>query len=331
MIIDDSYIKNRALNQSLLKKLNISPQLFLKRLQEQEGHEVPDEDEPSENIMMGDACDLILTQGEDKFNEQFVVSNVTRPSPQVAEYCWNLCLLGDPVLAHQKLVDAGAKVSLSALQNKYEKENGEIYYESLVRNKDKKILTEEQYSKVGEVVSSLRYNEFVNKYFNLGKDWYNHYQVELNFEYDGEPCKGLMDLIHVDHISKKIHPIDLKVTESGTDSWEWLFWKMRYDFQCSFYVRGILTNPPDCIKNLKGYTLEPFSFVVESFKYPGSPIEHIVTQEVQIIGEFGGKVGNKTYKGFAEAIKKFKWHTETGIWHYPMDVYLNGGKKWLKI
>lgn len=329
MIIDDNYIKNKALNQSLLKKILVSPNLFLKRLQEQEGHEVEDGDEPSENIMIGDACDLILTQGEDKFYEQFVITDVTKPTGQVGDYSYWLFMTGNEELAYQK---TGAKITHEALRSKWMKE-GKDYYEFICNNREKKILTTDQFTKVQGVIDSLRYNEFVNKYFTTSSDWENFYQVELNFEYMGEKCKGLMDLIHVNHKEKKIYPVDLKVTESGTDSWEWIFWKMGYYFQGSFYCKGVELGKPDCIKGLveQGYTLEPFSFVVESFKYTGSPIEYICTPEIITIGEFGGKVGNKPYKGFAEAIEKFKWHTYTGIWHYPMDVYLAGGKKWLKI
>ena len=62
MIIDNNYLENKALNQSLLKKILVHPNLFLKRLQEQEGQELLEDEEPSENVMIGDACDLILTK-----------------------------------------------------------------------------------------------------------------------------------------------------------------------------------------------------------------------------------------------------------------------------
>lgn len=330
MIIDNSYLENKALNQSLLKKMLISPQLFLKRLQEQEGFEVPDEEEPSENIMIGDACDLILTQGEDKFYEQFVVTDLTKPTGQVGDYAWHLFITGSPELAYQK---TGAKISHDALKTKFDKDGGKAFYEFLCNNRDKKILTSEQFVKVQAVVDSLRYNEFVNKYFSHQPHTENLYQVELSFTYEGEACKGLMDLVHINHEEKLIYPVDVKVTESPTDNWEWIFWKMRYDIQASFYSYGLRDNPPEKIKLLleQGYSLVPFSFVVESFKYPGSPVEYLCDTSVMVIGERGGVKGDRTYLGFAEAIERVKWHTETGIWNYSMPVYLNKGKKWITL
>ena len=329
MIISNEYLQNKGLNQSLLKKLLYSPQLFLKRLQEQEGSEIPDDDEPSENIMIGDACDLILTQGEDKFYEQFVVTDLIKPTGQVGDYAWHLFMTGSSELAYQK---TGAKISHDVLKTKFQKD-GQDYYEFLCMNRGKKVLTSEQFIKVQSVVDSLRYNDFVKHYFTGPEGFENLYQVELNFTYDGEDCKGLMDLVHINHKKKLIFPVDLKVTESPTDNWEWIFWKMGYYFQASFYSYGLHENPPEKIKELleKGYSIAPFSFVVESFKYPGSPVEYVCDASILLMGEQGGYKGEKYYEGFAEAIKRFKWHTETGIWHYPMHVYLNQGRKWLTL
>ena len=330
MIIDNSYLENKALNQSLLKKILIHPSLFLKRLQEQEGQELLDDEEPSENIMIGDACDLILTQGEFVFHDQFVVTDIVKPSGQVGDYAWHLFTTGSEELAYQK---TGAKISHVALKSKFDKD-GKDYYDFLCNNKGKKVITQDQFNKVQTVVDSLRYNDFVKHYFTQeSEETENFYQVELNFEFNGELCKGLMDLIHVNHTTKTIYPVDLKVTESPTDSWEWIFWKMGYYFQGAFYWEGLQTNPPACIKDLiaKGYTMNNFSFVVESFKYPGSPQEYICSHDILNVGKFGGKKDNREYKGFAEAIKRFKWHTENNVWHYPMDVYLNKGKKVLEL
>jgi hypothetical protein len=329
MIIDNSYLENKALNQSLLKKILIHPSLFLKRLQEQEGSEVPDDDEPSENIMIGDACDLILTQGEHHFYEQFVVTDLVKPTGQVGDYAWHLYTTGSPELAYAK---TGAKISHDVLKTKFQKD-GQEYYDFLCNNRGKKVITSEQFMKVQSVVDSLRYNDFVKHYFTQPEGVENIYQVELNFTYDGEACKGLMDLVHINHDKKLIFPVDLKVTESPTDNWEWIFWKMGYYFQASFYSYGLHENPPDKIKELldKGYSIAPFSFVVESFKYPGSPVEYVCDSAILLMGEQGGFKGDKYYDGFAEAIKRYKWHVETGVWHYPMHVHQNGGKKWLKL
>lgn len=329
MIIDNTYLENKALNQSLLKKILIHPSLFLKRLQEQEGQELLDDEEPSENIMIGDACDLILTQGEDVFYERFVVTDVNKPTGQVGDYAWYLFITGEEELAYQK---TGAKITHLALKAKFDKD-GKDYYEALCNNKDKKIITTEQFNKIQTVVESLRYNEFVKHYFTNTPNCENFYQVELSFNYDGEECKGLMDLIHINHSQKRIIPVDLKVTESPTDSWEWIFWKMGYYFQSAFYSKGLELNPPSQIKSLlkEGYTLENFSFVVESFRYPGSPQEYICSDSILQLGELGGKKDNRHYFGFQEAIKRYKWHTETNIWHYPMEVYINKGKKILDI
>jgi len=307
----------------------IHPSIFLKRLQEQEGNEILEDDEPSENVIIGDACDLILTHGENEFNEKFIVTDLIKPTGQVGDYAWHLFMTGSSELSYQK---TGAKISHDVLKTKFQKD-GQDYYNFLCSNRGKKVITSEQFLKIQTVVDSLKYNNFVKHYFSQSKETENLYQVELNFDYNGEPCKGLMDLVHINHEKRVISPVDLKVTESSTDNWEWLFWKMGYYFQAAFYIYGFNQNPPDKIKALldKDYSIAPFSFVVESFKYPNSPIEYICDPSIILIGEQGGFKGDKYYEGFAEAIKRYKWHVETNIWHYPMHAYLNNGKKWITL
>lgn len=331
MLLDDQYVKNRALNQSLLKHLiKGSPGIFLYKLSSQENQELNDDDEPSENILMGSAVDVLMTSGEEAFLENFVVSDIERPKGQVGDFAWHLHIYEDENLAYLK---TGTKTKRETFMAKFEKqdENGVCardYYEFLKKNKGKTTITTNGKIRIDEVVQSLRSNRYVSHYFNQSERYENRYQVPLNFLYEGTECKGLVDIVSIDHEERTITPIDLKVTQSDTWSWRWIFWKMRYDFQAAFYVAGFHFNPPHFVAKLihEGYKWKSFEFVVESYSYPGAPICYEMTPEIIEIGTSGGKRDGRTYEGFRDAIKRYKWHTENELWDYPMEVYEGNGK-----
>ena len=84
MILDEDYLSNTAQSQSRLKKILLHPNLYINY------DPNSDMDEPAEVTVIGDGVDLLLTQGEDVFMEQFYFSTVERPTGQMGDFVWHL-------------------------------------------------------------------------------------------------------------------------------------------------------------------------------------------------------------------------------------------------
>lgn len=327
MILDEDYLSSDAVSQSRLKKILIHPQIFLNAQNDTEL------EEPKEATVIGDAVDIILTQKEDAFYENFYVTDMKRPTGQMGDFVWQLYINRDKMDAEQIAYDAAGfkRDSLYVVRERFEKEGGRYYYESLVEAEGKTTITGEQKEKIDRIVESLRTNEWTSQWINGTDTLEVHKQVALDFEYKGQKCKGLVDLIVIDHENKRVYPIDIKTSSMSMGSWMTIFWKFRYDIQAAFYQYGIKTG--GILSELKAseYKVMDFRFIVANQSYPKTPVMFEVSPEVREIGTIGGKVEGKQYEGFEQAIERYKWHTQNDLWDYPMEDYLNNGLRIIKL
>jgi hypothetical protein len=264
MIINEEYLSSTALSQSKLKKLLVHPQLFVNYNNED------DTDEPKETTMIGDAVDLILTQGSDEFYNAFYTTDVEKPGAMMGLFVWSLFINRDSSEAEQIAYErSGFKIKLEKVRERFEKE-GKYYYEALLESNGKTVITTAQKAKIEAIVESLKYNKFTAEWINGSERYEVHKQVVVEFEYKGHKCKGLLDLVVLDKETGVVYPIDLKTTSSPTHSWMSMFWKFRYDIQAAFYTYGIVAS--GLVEKLGGKSLHPFRFIVENQDYPGSPL-----------------------------------------------------------
>lgn len=317
MIINEEYLSSTALSQSKLKKLLVHPQLFINYNNED------DTDEPKETTMIGDAVDLILTQGSDEFYNAFYTTDVEKPTAMMGVFVWNLFVNRDSTEAEQIAYEkSGFKIKLEKVRERFEKE-GKYYYEALLEADGKTVITSAQKAKIEAIVESLKYNEFTAVWINGSERYEVHKQVVVEFTYKGHKCKGLLDLVVVDKETGTVYPIDLKTTSSSTNAWMAMFWKFRYDIQAAFYTYGIMAS--GLVESLGGKSLHPFRFIVENQDRPGNPLIYEVTDLILAQGQFGGEFNGRQFEGFDQAITRYEWHTKNDLWDYPMQDYINKG------
>jgi len=317
MIINEEYLASSALSQSKLKKLLHHPQLFL-------NYNTTEElDEPKETSVIGDAVDIILTQSDDAFADSFFVTDAEKPTGMMSTFVWELYANRWSSEAEQIAYErSGFKIKLDKVRERFDKE-GKTYYEALVESDGKSTITTHQLNKISSIVDSLKNNEFVSKWI-LGTDKLEvHKQVVLDFEYLGEKCKGLIDLLVVDREKCIVYPIDLKTSSSSTNAWMSMFWKFRYDIQAAFYTYGLKNS--NLIKELGCDKIHPFRFIVENQDFPGTPLIYEVSQQKLTVGQYGGTIDGREYQGFHQAVERYKWHIENDLWQYPMEDYINKG------
>lgn len=348
-----SYREAPGINQSLLKLLCKGVAFFNENLTEEQSDLYFEE---KEHFIIGSAVDCKLTEGDEVFFNRYHIADANKkPSDTIMsivkmvfdDYKANFSE-GDffcDSLSHDELTEhIYAAIEYHQYQPKwgvpakYNKviADGSSYWDELVLSQDKQILSSDQYALISTIVESLKNHPHTARIFSAAIDSEDYdivYQFPIYFEYKGVECKGLLDMVFIDHKNKTIAPIDLKTLFDYTINFPATVRKRRYDFQASYYTEGIRLNKTQLAtkinKHLIDYTFRPFTFIIESTKRPGNPLVFVCNQELLTVGKYGINelhyynidVANifkqgaylKSNMGFDQAIELYKWHLENGF------------------
>ena len=186
MILDEDYLSNKAQSQSRLKKILLHPNLYINY------DPNSDMDEPAEVTVIGDGVDLLLTQGEDVFMEQFYFSTVERPTGQMGDFVWHLFANRNDTMAENIAYElAGFKRdTLPKVRERFEKE-GKAYYDDLIAGEGKKVVSPIQYATIQNVANTLKMSPFTSKYVVGNSQFKVFTQQSLQFEYEGKDLAKL--------------------------------------------------------------------------------------------------------------------------------------------
>lgn len=324
MQTDIAYRESKAVSQSLIKSLLYGVGLY---------HKIAKEEDEETHFLIGDAVDILLTQGEDVFNSLFYVSKVDKPSDTIMNIV-NYVYTRNPStftnitpLLHEAIEYYKYQPNWKA-ETKVMKvlELGEVYWRELVKCQGKTMIDSEQFQTITKVVESLRNHRFTKHIFE--EESLN--QLAIYFELDGIECKALLDRVNIDHNNKTLQPIDIKTIGDYTKSFKFNAQRFRYDIQAAWYTEALTKW---AIFNYPDYEILPFQFVVESTKYPGfCPLVFTCSQEDLNSGKYGVNVINyieiynpygkliverpRAYKGFLEGLRLYKWYEENS---YDLD------------
>lgn len=326
MEIPKNYSELEGLNQSKLKRILEHPKLFIEDQIESEF------DEPKDHIDIGDAVDLLLTGDERKFHETFAVSEVERPTGKMGDFCWAKFKYRDFDNADQlAYVEAEIKMpkTVEAYLEKFEKE-GRAYYNELVNNEGKRVLTPKKNETIIRIVEAIRNNPSVYQHIDPTNEAYEiYFQVPISWKWELPKtrreiwCKGLADVVKVHKETRMATIIDVKTTRYSVGNFHYAFYTHRYDFQAAWYYVGLLhdfeTKQRLNIKGVDGEVL----FVVGSSKFPDQCLVQRATKKVLGAGWNGYILNGKIYEGVGDALERYDFHTEIDKWDYKAEEYLN--------
>ena len=328
-----------ALNQSILKKILISPQSFLQAKKKQEFKEESDES----HFTFGTIVDIMLTGTKDEFDKKFVkIPDETKCSDTIKgiiKEVYNDIAVSNTVddsldnyklkvLEYANYANYQSNWKDDTRVDKIVKEGNE-YFELLKTLKNKTPVTETEYANAISCVIALKGNKFTQPYVVLkansnDREFLNKFIIE--FEYENYKIKGELDRVIIDHSDKVITPIDFKTTGKPINGFVNDFWYYRYDFQAAVYTRGLVEDPR--IKKLleSNYSLNPFLYIAVETNLISNPMVFEVTPEAIEVGFSGGTVKGKTYEGFEQAIQRYYYAEEFNSWDYPKEYYESNGK-----
>ena len=314
----DKYYEIKAISQSQLTNLSYGPKYYKNNLDKVQ--------EDSEAMLVGSVVDCLLTE-PDKFNDIFYISKVSKPSGQMGEFVDAYDKCGDKEAAYD--IVGFKRDNLSKVLERFEVE-GRDYYNELIMGKSHKVITPEMYDMAKKVVDSLLNNEYTQLEFE-GDEVLK--QLEILWDYEVEKgvvvkCKSRLDLVTIDHEKKIVYPKDIKVKMDSVGDFYSSFIKYRYDLQQSFYTEAIKwwilqNNLLD--SNGKVYDVAPFKFIVESAKYPGTPLIFQTSESDLHCGKYGGTIRGRKYKGFHELIQDLIYYERNDRFDYERSVIENRG------
>jgi len=309
---ENNYFKVKALSFSSLKNLLESPALFLGMLNKKPS---------SEALTIGNLVDALLTE-RDRFDELFLLKKAKEPSGLMLPYVE--ALLRNDGNFEKAYLESGYKQSEASIREKFEKEGKEWYNEQLeLKTSSKSLYTQEEYSRAIAVVSSLQNNKFIAQCFEISNENEEIFkQLEIYWKYKGIDLKSKLDVVKINRKNKKIILYDLKTTGYSVNSFYDSVIKYSYWLQMSMYGMAIYHYFKDKIENIKEYDIE-FKWIVESTKYPGSPIIYNMSKEDADKGVNGGKIDGKYVKGFIQLIEDYIWYTETNQWTHKREIIEN--------
>lgn len=296
-------------------------------------------------MLLGSYVDCLLSSPHLK-EDLFIDDLDKRPSETIRGF---LIQLGDILLStessigelkdHKDLViqiarDANynSKWGDEAIWNAIEKD-GSNYWEFLLKSNGKSILTKEEKELSNRVVSLTLDHHVTGKYFIEQPNVDKYFQKDIYWTYNGLNCKGLIDLLIVEHETKSIYLIDIKsTTVSSIEEWFRICKSKNYPFQLAFYKEGV----EQFLAN--GYTVYCRWMVLplkgEIFKPWIIPCTNLMLK----VGKYGYKENKKVYvegdkhsfdvyyPGFNKAISFYRDSVTKGLKDFDILYDVEGGK-----
>lgn len=268
--IKDYFNSKEYLSQSLGKALADGLDEYNKMLNPVESDKLYFE-EPQDYFITGSAVDAMLTQGEDTFFDDYHISEATsKPSDAIISIYMQVLdkvrqdYLADHVdnevtlsqywsgMVQQGTKDAyvieacdahnyqarwGSEARLNAVKIESD------YFTDLIASDGKKVLSQNEYTKVLDIVKSIRGLYGVQHLFDesLIFDRNKHilFQVPVYYTTNGIRKRALLDMVYIDMGRGIITPFDLKTMSGRTFDFISSFHLRRYDIQAAWYRDAI--------------------------------------------------------------------------------------------
>lgn len=251
----------------------------------------------SSAMRIGSYVDSFLFRGQERTEQVFYVDTVEPPSDSilaVLEYLSDKWPDMDivPVRDNALILDACNQTEYAPKwkdQTRVDKIVPHLdYLKTLQMKKTHTVLSPEEYFTANGVIQSLQEHERTAEYFNFDEDRESLDGVRVFMQWPVEAvivdhkkdmpfnCKGLLDIIVVDHKQQEITIIDLKTMSGRVIDFQYQARRYRYDIQAAMYssIVGAIFKEAFGNKWVVNY-----HFIVESTTSPGSPAVFKTTEK----------------------------------------------------
>lgn len=343
------YRKYLAYNQSLISAFSRGLDALRQYMSVDQTEEERKIAKAKKHFRLGTAADVLLLTPND-FEKQFVVTEASykldgQDATLFREYIaagrrdFDLDLL-EQLSTEVKFTDdkGNSRIGLYASTKDKAKRKAKIaesqeLFEYMLNSGDKIQISTAELDTVLDAVRSIKSTSGIGEYFNIGRNGDIEVLTQvaiyakLDFEVQGivPEIKGLLDLLILYHNRKVIKPKDLKTKGDSATNFPkaWLDLYKYQDAMYSFLVRKWRD------ENYPDYTIEPFEFIVKSFKYPSERVMVFqASEQARLAATVGGKINGRPVAGFLSLCEKLVEQDLTGQYQLtPKNLErLNAGK-----
>lgn len=284
-------------------------------------------------FIVGGALDTLLTNKEE-YHNLYIEEPEVMPTKMMIKFCQefvkqryeNRC---DEELAYNLAYESSEyKVSLERVLKMFDDTDVQVYLKFLIECKNKTVIKSEDAMTVRRMYKLLTQSEHCGWLFREAPEGMKIlFQVPIFFQTNGLDCKGLLDIVVIDHNNKTIQVIDLKTTGKSVYQFKTSFISFYYYIQAAFYTAAVEQWKKEFTEcgDISSYKILNFKFLVQEKACYNAPIFFPTTDNDLRVGKLGGylKGSNEYVKGYIELLDELKWHKETDYWEMPKDIFLN--------
>ena len=228
------------------------------------------------SLLLGSIVDTIITDGEDEFNNRFIVAEYPSIPDSIIQIIKELFNTYKDTCSNINLISNDAIINIAAQYNyqnnwkpetraKVIKEKGFEYYNLLFISQDKTLVSQDMYNDALRMVDALRTSEATKWYFADNNPFEpeidRYYQLKFKATLHNVDYRIMADLIICDHKNKELILCDLKTSGHEEYSFASSFLTWNYSYQARLYARVIAEN----IKKdpyFKDFKLSNYRFIV---------------------------------------------------------------------
>jgi hypothetical protein len=275
-----------------------------------------------EAVKLGSLVDDLLFLDKSLFDEKYYLFDGDKPSATLGLLCDIIVNNYMEIPQTEDIVNIGVANSFWTNIKKPELYLAKFnvpefwdYLNTMFKVNNRTIITSSELSIASDLAEILRTHQY-SKYI-LDNEFDNYYQVKFQYDYKGFKVRGIIDIITVDHKSKKVVMTDLKTGKGPSTEFEESFVKWRYYFQSAIYVKAF-QEICDAL-DLKDYTLEPFQFLYIS-RSDKTPLLFKTTDKWINAAWKGFRISKYTYKGIDEILDEIYWCWKNKEYNIPKRV-----------
>jgi hypothetical protein len=289
-------------------------------------------------LEFGSLVDILITSPERK-DDVFWTKTITKPTASLLE-------LADSILMSLLVEDRGIEDLTDGVINSHitnlgiwsnikdevklkAKYDTPIFYDYIAQSilaKGKIILSQETLEAAEHCASVLLTHEYTRHIFESRDGVEILKQASILYKFKGTVGKARIDLLIIDHNTKKIYVYDIKTGGVLPTKFEESFYHFKYYLQVVSYmlaVQSVIVGNPE----FADYTIETFKFIYISKKLPDVPV--IIEVPEAMLNDFshGWRASNgDKVTGFMDLIEDYKWHKENEVYNVERRVIEKEGK-----
>lgn len=307
----DNYFQNEALSQSRLKILLNSGVQAMKNIPENKIYY-----EEKEAMLLGSLVDDLFTYKE-YIDIKYRIGDIDNKPSDVIMSIMNQVYdnrVGDLLELNEEQIIKFARehnygknsYSNSRIINDIKK--AEPYWNELLETNGRQIVSTQEFILANKIYDNITTHNYTRSYFTEN----DYFQIPLFFELNGVQCKALLDKANV--IDGRLYIQDFKITENNRKFYA--YEKFQYYIQEAFYRIAVDKNIEYFKEELGDFDDIDFSFIVESYKYPGIPLVYRSSIENK----------DKGQQLVKEGVELYKWHQDNNIWDIDKNIYEQMGQ-----